>query len=174
MDFNDDGHNSGSGPGYFGNTVTSWDTGRRALVKRIRDENPGRSDGDLALIYFKELKRPENDSIHESVVTHSFMNDMNALRDAEARQERAPLDPAVCARRHATVQRVAAAINVDHRKARIMDLAIGNSKLGDLTGKQLRKLGGNFARLAQLVPPTKRVRDVLTEEQIINDKLWKM
>lgn len=41
-----------------------------------------------------------------------------------------------------------------------------------MTGKQLRKLGGNCGRLAPHVPPAEKVRKALSHEEF--NKLWKM
>lgn len=147
----------------------------RKLLATIQRQNPRFDEYEVCLEFWEQVQKPSNKEVLKAAVFYAAKNNLVALRRLEIQEERETERNrgvnALGLTKPQTAARIQAFV-ADSRRKLMDEIVINGKKLGDLTGKDLRKLGGNCARLSQKVPPTKKVRDVLSHEEF--NKLWKM
>jgi len=142
----------------------------RALLRRIREENPNASKSALLRQFISELRDEENENYLLVALEYVFDAAWNAS-----------VKPADCARPRrsggevsaskaiavAAASELKAAIKEAATRMVLLDLEMPNGKaLRDCTGKECKRIGGWLVAVAAAVKPGDVIGAVLSEAQV--------
>lgn len=153
--------------GTYGAKRVSWEESYRKLLRRIIAADPDAGD------WFAEFRRQcvDDEDMLTSALKYAYVNGLLALN----KPEKLTKDKSAKTDRRAAIAATAKeveAVAIQVQKQLLLNLIMVNGKrLGDCTGAECRTFEGWLARIAKLVPPRKKVSDVLSEARVA--ALWK-
>jgi hypothetical protein len=137
----------------------------RLLLERLIRDNPKATEEQIHSLFWQEIE-DDGDTLRACVEYWLDNNYASILRFKSQ-----PLGSAPSAALAGTKEREQVRQKIEHRIKHeaslvLLDLIMPNDKpLGDCTGNECLQFGRWFANLAKQVPPTKIVRDVLSERE---------
>lgn len=157
--------------GKYGAKVQSWKKhGPREILENLINKF-GSEDKAFLLKEYSAAVRKNPEALH-TIILYTFTNNYRSLvedNEGESERRRKKYERRIRTKRDAEV-----AVKV--ARVRVVTLVLGmtmpNGKtLGESTGREVRKVGGLFSKIAAKVPPNKRVDSVLSEKEAL--ALWR-